>query len=75
MDEKLKLGIAYILLKRYLAKNVKLDDVGSLKRDFPNIAKETGISIQELEQFAKVVLPEIFQEQIKKLESRVKVQD
>ncbi len=58
MDSKRQGEIALELVKTYASKN-GLPSVDEAKRRFGNIAKETGISKEELTAFADAILPDL----------------
>jgi hypothetical protein len=77
MESRRKGEIALTLLKRYLAKDLRLCDIAGLRREIGNIAKETGIPSDELREFAELILGEIVEEQFTALKKapHVKVLD
>lgn len=69
MDEKRKAEIALVLWKHRLARQSITFD--SLKRELGNIAKETGIPLEELKVFLRSLIEEIVQETFEKARVRV----
>jgi len=65
MDEKRKGEIAMALLKcRIHREGIRLTP--DFKRDLGNVAKETGISQNELKEFAKLFIKELIEEAFSK---------
>ncbi|PIS39957.1 MAG: hypothetical protein COT32_02275, partial [Candidatus Nealsonbacteria bacterium CG08_land_8_20_14_0_20_36_22] len=60
MDEKRKGEIALVLLKYRMGREgIRLTP--DIKRDFGNIAKETGIPQDELKEFVKIFVEELLE--------------
>ena len=60
MDEKRRGEIALILLKNQIKKGEF--GLADMKRKLGNIAKETGIPLEELEEFARIIVAELLKE-------------
>lgn len=61
MDEKRKGEIALILLKYRMARsNLRLGP--DFKRELGNVAKATGISLDELKEFGRIIIEELLDE-------------
>jgi len=71
MDER-KCQIAVGLLKIQLRQRISLKDVPNLKREIGNLVKEPemsaiGVKSDELLNFLKVLLQQVFEEQLKEI--------
>ncbi len=67
MDEKEKLALGYIFLKIYVGKNVHLGSIGSIgttMESMSNELKERGVSKKKALEFVKIVVTDIFNEEI-----------
>lgn len=60
MDDKRKGEIAYILLKLHIQQTFR--NIDNLKRNIGNISKETNIPKDELIEFSKPIIKEVFGE-------------
>lgn len=73
MDEKRKNEIAYSLLRVIVKKEISFSDIANVKREIGNLSKETSIPKDELLQFKKIILREVFENEMVNLQE-VKVE-
>jgi hypothetical protein len=64
MEEKRKGEIAYQLLKLNLRRTFSFRDIANAKREIGNISKEVDVPKDELLEFGKLILREVFEEQM-----------
>lgn len=63
MEQTRQGELARIFVKRQIARELRLSDIASLKRDLGNVSKETGVPKDDLLRFVAIIIREIFEEQ------------
>lgn len=68
MNEQKRNAIAYTVLKVVVKNDVSFKDIPQLKRKIGNLAKEIGVAKEDLLEFSKNILREIFEKQMKAID-------
>jgi hypothetical protein len=69
MDIQERNTIAYALLKVVIKEETRFANIPELKRKAGNLSKvtETGIPVEKIVEFGKIIIREVFEEQMRKL--------